>query len=1134
MVITFIIGTPISAEVTKGNKNHIENGGFEEIAKEEDIEGWSIYAAGQETPGFVTDEEHVKEGKNAGYVVQASSLTYNLENLKKHTTYVYSAYVKIGDDGDGDVKVGAKLYDGDEPDIAVDAEGNTYEQYSVEFTTGDQTTAQVYIWSPGNNLDENQKAYIDDVNVTEKDAEDGKNLVTNPLFDKITNDPRPAKWQVSPDGDDAPSTTTNSEHVYKGKRSAYITPQGSLSYEVEDLRKNTNYSFSAYFKMDDPDAQAEFGVKDIADKTSKTVEGATYSKEEIIFNTGDQTTATIYFSGNALTGDQRGYIDEAVVEEHFEDGQVRVSLNMSDLLLAKGHTYPLSATVIPSDAANKTISYTSGDEQVATVDDAGNITAVGSGQTEIIAEPDAGGKSAVTDVTVTENKEPWYPDRANTEWELTKEDNFEGTELDTDLWTIRGKETATYHRDDLVTVEDGKLKLGIEREENGDLVLGRVDTKAEDVWGGDAKFNQKYGFFEVSAKIPPTEKTYFAFWMNNHPGVDNVSGGGKEGVEIDITETVYQDDVTEAAIHYDGYNEEHKSIGSGQQPAPNIHDGFHVFGLEWDEDYLKFYFDGELTWEVTDENLIPWVKEIFILSSGWARADGWGDGNADDADLPYHSEVDWFRAYERKDQNAERDTTEPLFYGVDDIEIPLNSPIDMMEKVYAVDNRDDVEELLPRIEMDESDLQRDEKGEYIVKYTVEDKAGNEATAERKVTVVDVDEDEPENLIKNGAFDKDELDDWDFEPSTANVQHDIVRGKYLHLKEQSRIQQDFPVKPHTTYEVSFDGKFDTAEGNQRLYLGVDYGSDQIEQDITEALWRTHAFEFTTGPNDDLATMYMNNEGEDGGFFNHISVIEVESESEPVPPVTTSNIADEWVNDDFKVELEVEESSEQDIQTYYAVNGSEFKEGTTVTVRDEGVNEINFYSVDENGHIETMKTADVKIDKTAPTVSWDLKEELPKGTELTIDYEAEDAVSGIKEESVKVNGEKVTKGDVMTLDKPGHYDIKIAVVDHAGWETVFEKTVVVFEGNGNDNEGEKGDDNKAEDADGSNKNDDTEGNESSIIEGIDGDDGGQSSVSDNQLPKTATNMHKWMAIGGVLFMLGIGFLIAMRLKTSKATK
>jgi uncharacterized protein YjdB len=67
--------------------------------------------------------------------------------------------------------------------------------------------------------------------------------------------------------------------------------------------------------------------------------------------------------------------------------------------LTKGGTATLVATVNPATATDKTVTWSSNNTEVATVDANGKVTAVGGGSATITAT--AGGKSATCDVTVT-------------------------------------------------------------------------------------------------------------------------------------------------------------------------------------------------------------------------------------------------------------------------------------------------------------------------------------------------------------------------------------------------------------------------------------------------------------------------------------------------------------------------------------------------------------------------------------------------------------------------------------------------------------------------------------------------------------------------------------------------------------
>lgn len=76
-----------------------------------------------------------------------------------------------------------------------------------------------------------------------------------------------------------------------------------------------------------------------------------------------------------------------------------IKLDKSSVTLKKGETSKLVATVTPSDATNKTVTYTTSDKYVAKVSSDGTITAVGGGTATITAK--AGGKTATCKVTVT-------------------------------------------------------------------------------------------------------------------------------------------------------------------------------------------------------------------------------------------------------------------------------------------------------------------------------------------------------------------------------------------------------------------------------------------------------------------------------------------------------------------------------------------------------------------------------------------------------------------------------------------------------------------------------------------------------------------------------------------------------------
>ena len=107
-----------------------------------------------------------------------------------------------------------------------------------------------------------------------------------------------------------------------------------------------------------------------------------------------EITVTAYNFDGSGTGT---HCDVTVVPTMVES----IALNMSDLELKLDDTYQLEATVSPVDATNKSVAWTSSDENVATVDNNGLVTAVGIGDVDITAAAnDGSGVAANCHVTV--------------------------------------------------------------------------------------------------------------------------------------------------------------------------------------------------------------------------------------------------------------------------------------------------------------------------------------------------------------------------------------------------------------------------------------------------------------------------------------------------------------------------------------------------------------------------------------------------------------------------------------------------------------------------------------------------------------------------------------------------------------
>ncbi len=100
--------------------------------------------------------------------------------------------------------------------------------------------------------------------------------------------------------------------------------------------------------------------------------------------------------------DDGKYIDTCKVKVNPGTGVTGVQIVPSALALSTGDTYWLACTIIPSDAANKNVTWRSSDTQVATVSKDGFVTAISAGKATITVTTEADGKTASCEVTVSD------------------------------------------------------------------------------------------------------------------------------------------------------------------------------------------------------------------------------------------------------------------------------------------------------------------------------------------------------------------------------------------------------------------------------------------------------------------------------------------------------------------------------------------------------------------------------------------------------------------------------------------------------------------------------------------------------------------------------------------------------------
>jgi beta-glucanase (GH16 family) len=102
-------------------------------------------------------------------------------------------------------------------------------------------------------------------------------------------------------------------------------------------------------------------------------------------------------------------------------------------------------------------------------------------------------------------------------------------------------------------------------------------------------FSQTYGYFEIKAELPAGQGLWPAFWL--------LPTNGSWPPELDVMEVLGNNPnalfttVHSAAPNTPGAQSENTTVA-------NTSTGFHTYGVDWEKDYITWYFDGQAVYRV--------------------------------------------------------------------------------------------------------------------------------------------------------------------------------------------------------------------------------------------------------------------------------------------------------------------------------------------------------------------------------------------------------------------------------------------------------------------------------------------------------------------------------------------------------
>ena len=204
------------------------------------------------------------------------------------------------------------------------------------------------------------------------------------------------------------------------------------------------------------------------------------------------------------------------------------------------------------------------------------------------------------------------------------------------LWGNHEQEFYT-NRKENIYIKNNKLYI-IARKENYEdcnYTSARITTK-------DKKYF-KYGYIEISAKLPIGKGSWPALWMMGQNGIWPIGG------EIDIMEHI---GINQDMIYHTIHSKNHicQPYFSYKEIINDASKDFHKYGMLWEENYIEFFVDDISYGKITNNMYIqkedwPFNNYFYFIIN--LAVGGDFAGNIVDEDLPFIFVVDYIKVYQK-------------------------------------------------------------------------------------------------------------------------------------------------------------------------------------------------------------------------------------------------------------------------------------------------------------------------------------------------------------------------------------------------------------------------------------------------------------------------------------------------------
>jgi len=243
----------------------------------------------------------------------------------------------------------------------------------------------------------------------------GKNtqLIATVLPENATN--KNVTWSSSNESVATVDQNGNIQAISEGNTTIIVTTKDSGHTATCEVTVNENIIHVTGVTLDKDKLELDQGT---TAQLKATVLPENATNKNVTWTSSNESITTVDQNGNVkaisegtatitATTEDGGYTDFCkVVVRTITIPVQSITLDKSSLSLNKGESAQLTATVLPENATNKNVTWSSLKQSVATVDQNGNVTAKSAGNVEIAVTTEDGGYMAICKVTVTEKSVP--------------------------------------------------------------------------------------------------------------------------------------------------------------------------------------------------------------------------------------------------------------------------------------------------------------------------------------------------------------------------------------------------------------------------------------------------------------------------------------------------------------------------------------------------------------------------------------------------------------------------------------------------------------------------------------------------------------------------------------------------------